>query len=113
MTRPDGAGSSGAVGSRGGQGRPSVPAQLEPPGPGKRLAENQAGPVVEGFEGLRVQVVHPVLLAAGLGRRCIRRPPSNGVLSEHAVQRCRARANLVCSGASLIELAPFLGLLTI
>jgi hypothetical protein len=64
----------------------SVPAQLESPGSGKRLAENQAGSVVESFEGLRVEVVYRVLLAPGLGRRGVRRPPSHGVLAENSVQ---------------------------
>jgi hypothetical protein len=40
---------------------------LEPRGPGKRLAEDQAGPVVESFESLRVELVHTALLTAGLG----------------------------------------------
>jgi hypothetical protein len=63
-----------------------VAAQLEPPGPGKRLTEDQASPVVEGFEGLRVEVVHRVLLAAGLGRRSVSRAPSHGVLTQYAAQ---------------------------
>lgn len=63
-----------------------MPAQLEPPRPGKRLAKNQASPVVESFEGLRIEVVYRVLLASGLGRRRIGRSPSPGVLTEHAVQ---------------------------
>ena len=48
-----------------------MPAQLEPPGPGKRLAQDQASPVVESFKGLSVELVHGVLLASRLGCRGI------------------------------------------
>jgi hypothetical protein len=61
-------------------------ARPEPPGPGKRLAEDQASSVVEGFECLRVEVVDGVSLASGLGRGGIRRAPTDGVLAENAVQ---------------------------
>jgi hypothetical protein len=63
-----------------------MPAQLEPRGPGKRLTEDQAGPVVESFESLGVQVVDSVLLTPRLGRGDIRRPPSSRVLAQDAVQ---------------------------
>jgi hypothetical protein len=63
-----------------------VPAQLEPRGPGKRLTEDQASPVVESFESLSVQVVDSLLLAPWLGRGDIRRPASPRVLAQDAVQ---------------------------
>jgi hypothetical protein len=63
-----------------------VPAQLEPRGPGERLTEDQASPVVESFESLGVQVVDSVLLAPRLGRGDVRWSPSPGVLAQDAVQ---------------------------
>jgi hypothetical protein len=62
-----------------------MPAQLEPPGPRKRLAENQAGAVVESFKGLRIELVDGVSLASRLRRRGIRRSPTHRA-TKHAVQ---------------------------
>lgn len=45
-----------------------MPAQLEPRRAGKRLAEDQASPVVEGFKSLGVELVRTTLLTAWLGR---------------------------------------------
>jgi hypothetical protein len=59
---------------------------LEPRGPGKRLTEDQASPVVESFKGLGIQVVDPMLLAPRLGRGYIGGSPSPGVLAQYAVQ---------------------------
>jgi hypothetical protein len=63
-----------------------VPAQLEPRGPGKRLTEDQASPVVESFESLGVQVVDSMLLTPWLGCGDICWPPSPRVLAQDAVQ---------------------------
>jgi hypothetical protein len=89
-----------------------VPAQLKPPGTGKRLAEDQASPVVESFKGLRVEVVDGVPLAPRLGGRRIRRPPTNWVLAENAVQPA-PRDELRVLGCIAHRISPFLGLLTI
>jgi hypothetical protein len=45
-----------------------APAQLEPLWPRQRLAEDQASPVVEGFESLGIELVRVALLTAGLRR---------------------------------------------
>jgi hypothetical protein len=51
-----------------------VPAQLEPRGAWERLAEDQAGPVVESFKSLGVELVRTALLTAWLGRDPFRGP---------------------------------------
>jgi hypothetical protein len=63
-----------------------VPAQLEPRGSGKRLTEDQAGPVVESFKSLRIQVVDSVLLTPWLGCGDISLTPTPRVLAQDAVQ---------------------------
>jgi hypothetical protein len=52
-----------------------VPAELEPAGALQGLAEDQAGPVVESFERLGVELVDGVL-TPGLGRVGFDRPSS-------------------------------------
>jgi hypothetical protein len=89
-----------------------VPAQLETRGTGQRLTEDQASPVVESFEGLRVEIVDGVSLPPWLGCRGIRRPPTGGVLAENAVQPA-PRDELRALGCVAHRLSPFLGLLTI
>lgn len=54
----------------------SVAAELEAAGSWKRLAEDQASPVVESFERLGVELVDAALLAPGLGCGGFGRPPS-------------------------------------
>jgi hypothetical protein len=62
-----------------------VPADLEARGAGE-LAEDQAGPVVEGLEGLRVELVQAALLAPGLGVAAIDWSATGGSLTKHSVQ---------------------------
>jgi hypothetical protein len=52
-----------------------MPAELETPGALQGLAEDQAGPVVESFERLGVELVD-ALLAPGLGGAGFDRPSS-------------------------------------
>jgi hypothetical protein len=52
-----------------------VPAELETTGALQGLAEDQTGPVVESFKGLRVELVDAVL-APGLGGAGFDRPSS-------------------------------------
>jgi hypothetical protein len=63
-----------------------VAAELEAAGAWERLAEDQASPVVEGFERLRIELVHAALLATGLGAAAFGRPPSRGSLAKDAIQ---------------------------
>jgi hypothetical protein len=53
-----------------------VPAELETTGALQGLAEDQAGPVVEGFKRLGVEIVDAGLLAPGLGGAALDRSPS-------------------------------------
>jgi hypothetical protein len=53
-----------------------VPAKLETAGALQGLAEDQAGPVVESFERLGVEIVDAALLAPGLGGAGFNRPSS-------------------------------------
>jgi hypothetical protein len=87
-----------------------VAAYLKAAGAREGLAEDQAGPVVESFEGLRIELVGGVL-ATGLGRRGIRRTPTHG-LAENAVQPA-ARGELRLLGCISHRPSPFLCLLTI
>lgn len=62
-----------------------MPAQLEPRWAWERLAEDQAGPVVESFKCLSVELVGATLLTAWLGRDPFRGPTPYW-LAIHAVQ---------------------------
>jgi hypothetical protein len=63
-----------------------VPADLEATGALQGLAEDQAGPVVKGFERLGVELVDVGLLTPRLGGAAFDRPPSRGSLAKNAVQ---------------------------
>jgi hypothetical protein len=75
---PDRDGASGLKGS--------VAAKLEAAGAWKRLAEDQAGPVVEGFEYLGVELVDAAPLTSGLGTASFGQAPSPGSLAKDAIQ---------------------------
>jgi hypothetical protein len=62
-----------------------VPAELETAGALQGLAEDQASPVVEGFERLGVELIDAVL-TPGLGCAGFDRAPSRGTLAKDAVQ---------------------------
>jgi hypothetical protein len=61
-------------------------AELEAAGARKRLAEDQAGTVVEGFERLGIELVNAAPLTPGLGTTTFRRSPSRGSLAKNAIQ---------------------------
>jgi hypothetical protein len=63
-----------------------VAAELESSGALQGLAEDQAGPVVEGFKRLGVEIVDAGLLTPGLGGAGFDRPPSRGSLAKNSVQ---------------------------
>jgi hypothetical protein len=63
-----------------------VAADLEATGARKRLAEDQASPVVEGFERLGIELVDAAPLTSGLGAAAFRQPASRGSLAKDAIQ---------------------------
>ncbi len=63
-----------------------MPARLEAGGARQGFTEDQASPVVESFEGLRIELVEATLLAPGLGSGAFGRSPSGMRLTEDAVQ---------------------------
>lgn len=88
-----------------------MPAELEAPGPGEGLAEDQAGPVVEGFKGLGIELGRGALLAPWLGACSFGRPASGGSLAQNAVQPAARDESCVRGwGAHLLS---FLSLLSI
>ncbi len=61
-------------------------AELETTGALQGLAEDQASPVVEGFERLGIEIVDAGLLTPRLGGAAFDRPPSRGSLAKNAIQ---------------------------
>jgi hypothetical protein len=63
-----------------------VAAELETAGALEGLAEDQASPVVESFEGLGIELIDAALLTPGLGCVGFGRPSSRGSLAKNAIQ---------------------------
>jgi hypothetical protein len=61
-------------------------ANLEAAGARQGLAEDQASAVVEGFEGLRIELVQAALLTPWLGAGGFDRSTPGGSLTKYAVQ---------------------------
>jgi hypothetical protein len=87
-----------------------VPADLEARGTGKRLAEDQAGSVVESFESLGVELLESALLAPRLGLGAFGQASPRGSMAEYAVQPA-ARDKRCVGGCT--HLLSFLALLII
>ena len=87
-----------------------VPAELETPGARQGLAEDQAGPVVESFERLGVELVDRSARARA-GWRWLRPALLRGSLAKNAVQP--AARDELCVGGWAAHRISFPGLLTI